>query len=187
MKTKGPTGANRSDSGGRMRLPGLLVAISAGLLLTIAITVGGRPTLAEDSPETDLPDPNRQLIEAKAAAPYEVKYPVVVPPGTVLEHVDWDVHDGTVVAIDIWFVLPTGDRLHVWQTNTAEPISTDSIPQGEAVFIDGVSWFQVFVDWGGTQLLQLSRKFDDGVTVTADAPLDALDEDGLAEVAGSIG
>jgi hypothetical protein len=184
-ETKGPTLA-KSNPGGRTRLWGLAVGVSAGLLLAIVMTVAGQPTFAGDSPESDLPDPNRQLAEAKAAAPYEVKYPSAVPQGTVLEHVDWDVHEGTVVAIDIWFALPTGGRLHIWQTNTVEPISTDSIPQGEAVSIEGISWSRVSVDWGGTQLLQLSRQFEDGVTVAADAALDTLSAEGLARVVGSI-
>lgn len=54
------------------------------------------------------------------------------------------------------------------------------------VTVDGRSWSQVTVAWGDRTLIQLATRFEDGVTLTLDAPLDALDPEGLAEIAASI-
>ena len=143
------------------------------------------PTLAED-PAAVGRDSAKELADAKAAAPYVMKYPSALPPGASLEHVDWDESDGNVVAVDIWFALPAGGRLHIWQTNTEDPISTESIPPGESLSIEGTQWSLVKVDWGSQTLLQLSTRLADGITVTMDAPEDSLDLSSLANVAASL-
>ncbi|HET9672308.1 MAG TPA: hypothetical protein VFQ40_05610 [Actinomycetota bacterium] len=166
--------------GGRLGvLVGLLGAgLGAGIVLSFAVPGVGQP---QSNPE--LPDPNETLAEAKAAAPYDVKLPASLPAGATIEHVVWDKDEGVVV-VDIWFSLPTAGRLHLWQTNTSSPI--ESIPDGEAVAIGERTWSRVPVDWGVETLLQFSTRFEDGVTVTVDAPIRSLDEQGLIDVAASI-
>lgn len=164
-------------------LTGSLVAGTAlGILLLFALPVVSG-TFGSSRSDAVLPDPNVRLAEAKAAAPYGVKLPGSPPPGVALEHVEWDTDIEGVVVVDVWFSLPSGGRLHIWQSNTTSPI--ESIPPGETVAIDGRSWSQVSVDWTDP-VLQLSTRFEEGVTVTVDAPESALDAEGLAKVAASI-
>lgn len=167
-------------------LAGLLAAgIGVGILLSSALPVASRPRFDVSQSNVQLPDPIDRLAEARAAAPYEVKLPASLPPGAALEHVEWDIDTNGVVVIDVWFSLPTGGRLHIWQTNTTSPI--ESIPEGQTLTIGGRPWSQVTMDWGTETLVQLSTRFEDGVTVTTDAPVSALDAQGLVQVAGSIG
>ena len=86
--------------------------------------------------------------------------------------------------IDLWFALADGGRLHVWQTNTTSQIK--SIPLGAPVELASGPWSEVTVDWDGGNLMQLARHFDDGVTVTIDAPVDSVDIASLREVASSM-
>jgi hypothetical protein len=161
-------------------LGGFLAAgLGVGILVASAL-----PGLGESQPNPQLPDPNKTLVEAEAAAPYDVKLPGSLPPGATLELVVWDKDVGGVVVIDAWFSLSAGGRLHMWQTNTTSPI--ESIPEGESLAIGERTWSQVSVDWGAETLHQLSTRFEDGVTVTVDAPATSLDAQTLVDVAASI-
>ncbi len=162
----------------------LVAGIGVGLLLLFALPVLGGSRFNLSQSRVQLPDPNEELAAAEAAAPYVVKLPTSLPTGAGLEHVIWDKDVGGVVVIDVWFSLADGGRLHIWETNTASPI--ESIPEGEAIAINERTWSQAPVDWGSEKLLQLSTRFEDGVTVTVDAPLSSLDSQELVEVAGSI-
>jgi hypothetical protein len=162
----------------------LIAGIGLGMVLAAALPVAGGSRFEVRQFGAVLPDPIEELAKAQAAAPYDVKVPASLPSGTALEHVVWDSDIGGVVVVDIWFSLPAGERLHIWQTNTTSSI--ESIPEGTPTAIGGKTWSQVTVDWGGKTLIQLSTRFEDGVTVTIDAPLDALDGVGLAQVAQSI-
>jgi hypothetical protein len=142
-------------------------------------------TLAGD-PAPVKRDSVRELADAKAAAPYAVRYPSALPPGASLEHVDRDDSDGSVVAVDIWFELASGGRLHIWQTNTTDPISTESLPAGETMSMEGMEWSLVRIDQGSRTVLQLSTRLADGITVTVDAPEDSLDLSSLKDVAASL-
>ncbi|HXF35961.1 MAG TPA: hypothetical protein VNO17_02130 [Actinomycetota bacterium] len=166
-------------------LAGVFVGgVGVGLLLLLALPVVGGPRFTLSQPRPQLPDPSTELAAAEAAAPYDMRLPTSLPAGAALEHVIWDVDTGGVVVVDVWFSLPGAGRLHIWQTNTSSAIQ--SIPEGEAVAVGERQWSQVMVDWGGERLLQLSSRFDDGVTVTVDAPLNALDAQGLVQVAASL-
>jgi hypothetical protein len=177
----GAKGPNPRRRGGRSAL--LAGLLTGGLGLGILLT-GALPGIGEPQPNPELPDPSKTLAEAEVAAPYGVKLPASLPPGAVLQLVVWDTDVGNVVVIDVWYSLPAGGRLHVWQTNTTSAI--ESIPDGEALAIGERTWSQVPVDWGTEKLLQLSTRFEDGVTVTVDAPTTSLGPSGLVDVAASI-
>lgn len=159
---------------------GLLAAgLGVGILLTSAL-----PGLGDPQPSPQLPDPNKTLAEAEAAAPYDVRLPASLPARATLQHVVWDKDAGGVMVIDVWYSLSDGGRLHIWQTNTTSAI--ESIPEGEAIAIGDRTWSQVPVDWDTETLLQLSTRSEDGVTVAIDAPVTSLDVQDLIDVAASV-
>jgi hypothetical protein len=163
---------------------GILVGGGLGLMLPVA----GSPRFQVVDTNVHLPDPTESLREAVAAAPYRVRFPSPSPDGAKLEHVSWSVEQGDVVPVNVWFVLPEGGKLHIWQTNTSDSVEDiEGLSGGERVTIAGSAWTLISFTWGDEQMLQLSTRFEDGVTLSIDAPSSRLDAQSLSEVAASLG
>ncbi len=136
----------------------------------------------------NLSDPTLALAEAQAASPFPIKQPGYLPVGASLENVTWIVPDaeaGPAFSVDLWYALPDGTRLHVWETNNQDLIQTGKDPAaptaGTPVEIAGVTWRIVRLLPDSTTVL--SAHLADGITVTVNA---ILDDPTLEQVAASI-
>lgn len=91
---------------------------------------------------------------------------------------DWTVADpgqtGTVVNVDMWWETSDGARLHLWQTNSPTIDASGKDPAaptlGSAVSIGDAVWRLVEFHSGPEPWMQLGRRFEDGITVSIDAP-----------------
>lgn len=184
---------DRREGRGALRVVGGTLALGAavGIVIGLALPVTSSPRFQVVDTNVHLPDPTESLEGAQAAAPYEVRLPSKLPAGTKLEHVNWAV-DGERVDVDLWFALPGGGRLHIWQTN--HPLGHTFVGQvgqvGQATTIAGREWTATLLHsdpehWDPElDRLELSTRFDDGITLALYA--DPSDAQSLAEVAASL-
>jgi hypothetical protein len=174
-----------ADSVGRQRARLLAVALAAVavLLAVLAVTRAGQP-------EGPTFDAEELLAQARAAAPYELKFPETVPAGLTLHNVIWGGADpeddpgSSAFYADIWFLDEDGSRLHVWQTNMPD-ITNDPTtrPDARPESIDGRVWMFERLELGDSSTLQLSRRFADGILVTVDYQRDG---ELLREIASAL-
>ena len=171
----------------RLLVLGVTVALGTGVAVGFVLPTGVGATVV--GLNANLPDPTIALAQAQAAAPYTIKQPTFLPAGASLFLVNWlapnKAEGEDAFAVDIWYSLPDGSRLHLWQTNdqhlTAEGKDPAASDVGQPVVLGGVTWREVQLDnSGGTAL---SSHFNDGITVSLDG---SLDDATLRQVAASI-
>lgn len=117
----------------------------------------------------------RDLEQAQHRLPYQLRLPGRLPAGTRLLNVAFDVH--TVgpgrASIDVWYELPSGDTLHVWQSNAVTPEKDPVRETGKVVTgTDGQPWVVARLD---DARIQYATRWPDDVTMTVDFPSEALD------------
>lgn len=162
-------------------LPVLGVGIGA------MVPLGARATVVGE--DVNLPNPSVELAEAQAAAPYRIREPAFLPADTKLVLVTWvppALDEGeSAFSVDLWYGLPDGTRLHLWQTDAkylAEAGKDPAAPtEGEPVNINGDNWRLVRLE--AERGTALSRRFADGITLSLDA---RLDDASLQQIAASI-
>lgn len=94
-----------------------------------------------------------------------------------------------VHSLDIWFSLPGGSMLHLWQTDAQltekNPVTEPGSVATKAA--DGTVWRQAATEG----IKSFSTKFEDGVTMSVDFPVSKVDVlallSSIAPVAGGIG
>lgn len=161
----------RQKERGRWIVAGLVAG--AALVVVIATTRGGQP----QGPKFETAS---LLAQARAEAPFQLRYPATIPPGFTPNNVIWGGADpieypgSTDFFVDFWLVDAKGMRLHVWQTNLEDLGAEDPIrsPDGISETIAGAEWIYQRISLGGYPLFQLSRRFPDGILVTIDYPVD---------------
>mgnify|MGYP000283037546 CR=1 FL=1 len=180
-------------------------AVAAGLGLATGAILGlGLP--AGGSPTPGVPDPSpfealapQWLEVAKRHAPYAVKLPTFLPPGTELENAAWG-QDPTPldpewtgepdrVFVDVWYRLPTGGRLSISRTDSPGAGTwVDDFEPIEVVTIAGQGWklARMPASQLGVEFLQLSTTFPDGVTFFMAAPAKEVPVEVLTQVAASV-
>jgi hypothetical protein len=101
----------------------------------------------------------------RAAAGFNVRLPSALPAGTVLAHAaafeEKSDAGKSLHSLDVWFVLPSGDQLPVWQTDAQ---LTDKDPVTSPGSIDlpvkGMVWKRAKTDFAGID--SFSTRFSDG-------------------------
>jgi hypothetical protein len=142
-------------------------------------------------------DETSELAAARVQAPYELRYPSTFPSGAELEHViasdgaltaDELAMEGPtkasnlaekatqelIVAVDMYWILPNGGRLHMWQTNDPAAAAhvfletADHAPeQGPPdISLPNGNWRRLDFYWGFEPRTSLNRLFEDGVFVS---------------------
>ena len=181
----------------------LTAVLTIGVALAQQGDFGPTPELASESaaPSVDLlPRPNNfslpspedvnkiqifqenaapiELERASGTFPYQIKLPSYLPVGSTLAHVMPSLEavatGGSVYSLGVWFALPTGGRIHIWQTNgqltEKDPVTEPSSTAFEA---NGRIWQRVETDFEGLE--NFSTRFADGVTVSVDFPVSEVD------------
>lgn len=148
---------------------------AAGLALGLTVPSGGSPGSA-----SALPRPERDLAQAQRLAAFEIRLPSWLPDGAVLERVSWPPSpDGRAHAVDVWYRLRDGKRLHVWQTAAQSP-EKNPAGRGTPVAAGGRRWWLERADLGTA----LTTRLADGVTMQIAGTI----PDGvLQRIAGSFG
>lgn len=88
-------------------------------------------------------------------------------------------YDGgdTVHSLDVWYRLPSGQGLHIWQTNSSKLAEAGKDPLRDSVdgsvSIGGTLWKGANTDFAGIK--SFSARFSDGVTVSVDFPTSVID------------
>lgn len=169
----------------------VILGVSVGLVVPAAAGSPSKGRLL--STNVHLPDPDESLREAAREAPYSLKLPQRLPPGTrtlLVTSVAADPGEtGSTTNVDIWYETENGERIHIWQTNSTTLITSGMDPSaptaGAPLLIEGSLWQETPFTSGTTQMVQLGRRFPDGVTVSLDATL-GLGVDNLRGIAASI-
>lgn len=165
-------------------------AIAAGVAGGILLPAPAAPavTLVE-SRDALVPPPADSMRDAKSSAPYQLKEPSWLPEGVSLQHVQTS-EEGAFSA-GIWYQNKSGERvLHIWQTNLTPAELSDKDPaasgQGQPQSVDGKVWQAAAAPRGNYALSVLSRRFDDGITVSVDAVDGKVSFDDLRHIVQSI-
>jgi hypothetical protein len=198
------------------RVVGLTTTI--GLFLTGLLLIALRP--GEVSSEDMIAarqaqfDENAELVYARSLAPYRLRYPQALPPGAELEHVaasdtragldelspeekaETDLGRYTdpaskIVAVDMYWILPNGGRLHMWQSNdpsasahalleTADPAPLQGLPD---IPLGNGNWRRIDFYAGSELRTSLNHLFEDGVFVSVTGEVDVAM---LSLMAGSV-
>lgn len=159
-------------------------------------------------------DENAELAYARSIAPYRLRYPQALPPGAQLEHVaasdtragldelspeekaETDLGRYTdparkIVAVDMYWILPNGGRLHMWQSNDptasahalleiADPAPQQGLPD---IPLGNGNWRKIDFYWGSELRTSLNHLFEDGVFVSVTGDVDLAM---LSLMAGSV-
>lgn len=160
----------------------VLVGVFIGLVWPL--DVGGSRLVAVAASR----EGEERLQQARAAAPFVIRAPNVLPAQTRLHDVAWS--EGATrghFTVDIWYVSPEGGYLHVWQTDipasTLQDAEKDPVssPFGEAIQVGGHTWRMrgVFYKDG----ISVALRLDDGITYSIDTN---MGRDELVRVASSI-
>lgn len=142
--------------------------------ISAALTQAGDSDARVEGPQFDA---TRLLAQAREAAPFDLKFPTSIPAGLTLNNVIWsgadpnDFPDSDDFTTDIWFIDSSGERPHIWQTNSTNLSGADPTIRSAAVseLIGGVPWMVETVDLGTYSVVQVSRRFPDGILVSVDA------------------
>lgn len=125
----------------------------------------------------------KALTAAIAKVPFSVRLPDALPASARMVRVVLDEPDSDqgfqAYQLNIWYRTPGlaakggGRTIHVWQTNDkflARRLRDPLQVVGKPVMIDTAEWHQVIDDRVvGHVVTTLSRRFDDGITMTVDA------------------
>lgn len=156
----------------------LLIAYGAlaVLIVTIssALTRAGNSDARVEGPQLDA---SGLLAQAREAAPFDLKFPTSTPASLTLNNVIWSGADpdefpgSDDFTTDIWFIDSSGERPHIWQTNSTNLSGADPTLRSAAVseLLGGVPWMVETIDFGTYSVVQVSRRFPDGVLVSVDA------------------
>ncbi len=130
----------------------------------------------------------KALSKAFDKVPFKVRLPQPVPEGARMVRVYLDEPDSDrgfqAFQLNVWYTTPGlkdeggGQTIHVWQSNDKflnrrlrDPLQLVGTP----VVIKGETWHQVVDDRVPNQVVStLSKRFDDGITMTVDAKDAAL-------------
>jgi hypothetical protein len=185
---------------GRSRLLGRLprygmIAVSIGIVVGFVVPAAaeGGPSGRLLSTNVQLPEPGQSFREAARAAPYPLKVPQQLPSGTRTLLVSWVAADpgetGSTVNVDMWYETAQGERIHIWQTNSQTLLTSGMDPAaptvGAPVLLGESLWQEASFTSGTTDMVQLARRFPDGVTVSLDSSLQ-LGLETLRGIAASI-
>jgi hypothetical protein len=152
---------------------------AAGLILGLTL-----PSSGVAGSLRSLPRPERELVQAQRLASFPLRLPAWLPSGAALDRVSWpdDAALGarrSATAVDVWYRLPNGTRLHVWQTN-GSALEKNPVGYGEAIRIAGATWWRERVALGTA----LTRHLPEGITVQITGRIaDAL----IERIAASFG
>lgn len=157
-------------------------------------------------------DETSELAAARLLAPYRLMYPASLPPGAELEHVaasdtsptadELAIDDPTkvsnlveatdlIVAVDMYWILPNGGRLHMWQTNdptAATHVLTETADPGpqqgpsEMTLVNG-TWRRIDFYWGSELRTSVNQLFENGVFVSISGEVGFST---LLQVAGAV-
>lgn len=116
---------------------------------------------------------------ARSRFPYVLRLPETIPPGASLFHamagVDY-APDGTAVhSLDVFYELKSGAKLHIWQTD-GRLSEKDPVNDSRGVPVsgsDGQLWMASATAFQG--VVSYSTRYADGITLSVDFPVDALD------------
>lgn len=188
----------------------LSLLVAAGLVVTYRVTnVSSEDMIAARRAQFD---ESSELAAARLLAPYRLKYPATIPAGAELEHVsasdtrptaeELAIDDPTkvdellddtaiLVAVDMYWILPNGGRLHMWQTNDPTAAAhvyletADPAPEQEPlnITLPNGNWRRLDFYWGSELRTSLSRLFEDGVFVSISGEVSF---DTLRLVAGAV-
>jgi hypothetical protein len=172
----------------RMRVLAVHGALAVVIVaLSAALTRAGSSDGRIGGPELET---GRLLTEAREAAPFKLKYPNIIPAGLSLNNVLWssadpnEFPDANDFMVDLWFIDSSGERPHIWQTNSTHLSGADPTTRAAATseMIGGVEWMVETVDFGTYSVVQVSRRFPDGILVS----VDAADGDIARAIAGAL-
>jgi hypothetical protein len=156
------------------------IVIAYGALAIFIVTISSALTRAGNSDarvEGPQLDASRLLAQAREAAPFDLMFPASIPAGLTLNNVIWSGADpdefpeSKDFTTDIWFIDSSGERPHIWQTNSTSLSGADPTVRSAAVseLIGGVPWMVETIDFGTYSVVQVSRRFPDGILVSVDA------------------
>ncbi|CAN5889960.1 hypothetical protein BH23ACT12_BH23ACT12_21030 [soil metagenome] len=141
------------------------------------------PTIEAADRMTGFQEKNAQvaLDRASGTFPYEVRLPKDLPAGTKLANAiaHTETYEGgdTVHSVDVWYRLPSGEGLHIWQTNSSKLAEAGKDPVRDSVdgsvSIGDTLWKGADTDSPGIK--SFSTRFTDGVTVSVDFPTSSID------------
>ena len=154
----------------RPRLLFLAAGIAAGLAVGYGIPTAGADVVGVN---VSLPSPVISFDQAQAAAPYRIR--TLSDPNLSLFMVNWvsDPESPGVVSVGLWYRTGDGQSVHLWQTNGsfAKAPGKDPTTFGSKVTIAQADWQEVMLQ-NGLGKSALSRRFSDGITVSADGTVD---------------
>lgn len=179
---------------------GFCVILSIALVVVVAVRSGPANRGSKSPQQRSDPWGFRQseapilLERARQSAPYALKLPTWLPRNFKLADAIGEAGGPGRFSLDVWYRdAGSGRVIHVWETNlgaTELGKSDPTLVEGSVVKTSGGRWHL----WQPTtaeeletrlHVMQLSRRFDDGVTVTIDAPL-SMARQHLERVAASI-
>jgi hypothetical protein len=163
-----------------------------GYSLPIASAADGATVVTE---RANLEDPNSTLQAAEQASPYEIVLPSFLPSDSQLVHAEWTDQEaaGSVLfGVDVWYELSDGAALHVWETNDPalaergkDPVDPPNISGTSQQ--DNATWVLWKSEDPAYPMMAVAGRLEGGLTVSIDAPIGAMSESELYDVAGSVG
>lgn len=174
---------------GFRRVSAVVGAIIIGIVAASALPAGSSPATTV-SRDALVPPPAESMAEAKAKAPYKIKEPSWLPEGVVMEHAQYS--EEGAFSVGMWYRDAAGNRvLHIWQTNMSPEALSAKDPadprRGVPESVGGKTWRREAAPRHGYSLDILSRRFEDGTTVTVDASDAAINYGQLKKIAESVG
>lgn len=152
---------------------GLVVTILSVVAFTQVVTAQDDPTPPPFGPAEE------QWRIAEERTPYAFYEPTDLPSQTTRYRAIAWTNDAQANMVDLWYKLPEGGVIHVWQTND------NGYPESETAFhhderadrvelSDGSKWYRIVVsDDRPKDRLILGRTMDDDITVQVSGPLEA--------------
>jgi hypothetical protein len=122
-----------------------------------------------------------ELDKAIQTFPYAIRLPKELPAGTKLAnamaHTESYEGGNKVNSLDVWYRLPSGDGLHIWQSDSSGLAEAGKDPVRDSVdgsvSIGETVWKGANTDFAGVK--SYSARFSDGVTVSVDFPASMVD------------
>jgi hypothetical protein len=114
-----------------------------------------------------------------------VRLPARLPPGSVLAHAvtnaDSTTYGTFVHSLDVWFRLPSGGSLHIWQTDDPTGLAAegkDPVLSGRPIAIGSRIWTRTDLQ-DSPGISAFNTRFEDGVTLSIDFPVSEVDFEAL--------
>lgn len=162
-------------------LSGLGVAGAQGLLPLPQSVKAPSAEAADNMAKLQEKNGQAELDKAIQTFPYDIRLPQQLPIGAKLANAiaQKESYEGgeTVHSLDVWYRLPSGDGLHIWQTNSSGLAEAGKDPVRDSVdgsvSIGATVWKRADTDFAGVK--SFSTRFSDGVTVSVDFPTSLID------------